>query len=399
MEKNVFRQPTVRLIYNRYKHASDSRPAVIEICISYDRKQKYMSTGIFVRPKEWKNGQVTARPDMLQLNHQLQKMVEEVRDVLYEMSVKGEIDIFDVPHRLNNRRMNKTDFTTFMAERAKVRMHGQAPDTQKRYLRANAAIAAYGRFKTFADITDKNLIAFDDWLAQKKMKDYSKWQNYHRVLNSYINDAIAEGYLQRNPYRWVNIKKDKRSHAVDRYLTPHEMNAIITAKMPTESLCRVRDVFVFQTYTCMAFKDLYAFDKKNIHELNGMKVYLMDRGKNEKPFVVPLMRPALEILEKYNYKLPVLTCTPYNRELKIVAQAAGVDRPVSTHWARHTGATLLLNEEGVELKIVSKILGHTSTRITEQVYAKLLNETVIKAVAMVDRRKDSMAKTAKKSEV
>ena len=69
----------------------------------------------------------------------------------------------------------------------------------------------------------------------------------------------------------------------------------------------------------------------------------------------------------------------YNQHLKLVALAAGVDKPVSTHYARHTGATLLLNE-GIDMRIISKICGHSSTKITEQVYAKLLDETVVDAI-------------------
>ena len=89
---------------------------------------------------------------------------------------------------------------------------------------------------------------------------------------------------------------------------------------------------------------------------------------------------ALEVLEKYGNKLPIISNVKYNEYLKIVAQAAGIDKPVSTHWARHTGATMLLNE-GVDMKIVSRICGHSSTRITEAVYAKLLDETVVDAVS------------------
>ena len=59
--------------------------------------------------------------------------------------------------------------------------------------------------------------------------------------------------------------------------------------------------------------------------------------------------------------------------------AKGIEKPISSHWARHTGATLLLNE-GIDMKIVAKICGHSSMKITEQVYAKLLDETVVEAV-------------------
>ena len=87
------------------------------------------------------------------------------------------------------------------------------------------------------------------------------------------------------------------------------------------------------------------------------------------------------ILKKYKNKLPVISNVKYNEYLKVVAQAAGIDKPVSSHWARHTGATLLLNQGGLDMKIVAKICGHSSTRITEKVYAKLLDESVVDAMA------------------
>lgn len=107
--------------------------------------------------------------------------------------------------------------------------------------------------------------------------------------------------------------------------------------------------------------------------------YIGKRGKTGKNFTIPLLPPALKILKKYNNKLPIISNVKYNLYLKAVAQNAGVDKPLTTHWARHTGATLLLNE-GVDMRIVSKICGHSSTRITEKVYAKLLDETVVDAL-------------------
>ena len=75
----------------------------------------------------------------------------------------------------------------------------------------------------------------------------------------------------------------------------------------------------------------------------------------------------------------------YNAYLKVVAQSAGIDKPITTHWARHTGATLLLNE-GIPMRIVSRICGHSSTKITEAIYAKLLDETVVNAIKKVKDR-------------
>jgi integrase len=152
--------------------------------------------------------------------------------------------------------------------------------------------------------------------------------------------------------------------------------------MPTKSLERVRDVFIFQTYTCLSYTDLKKFDARLIQEIKGMKVYLGSRQKTDKPFTIPILSPAWDVIMKYEGKLPLISNPKYNEYLKVVAQSAGIDKPLSSHWARHTGATMLLNE-GVDMRIVSKICGHSSTKITEQSYAKLLDETVIEAVGKV----------------
>jgi integrase len=214
------------------------------------------------------------------------------------------------------------------------------------------------------------------------MKPYSKWNNYHRFLNSFILDAIDEGYLKRNPYKWININKSKQTKGIERCLSPEEFIKIKTAKLSTESLERVRDLFVFQVYTCLSYSDLKEFDSKMVQEVKGVNTYVGKRHKTDITFTIPLLSPALDILHKYDGKLPVISNVKYNLYLKAVAQAAEIDKPVSSHWARHTGATLLLNE-GVPMQIVSKICGHSSTKITEQVYAKLLDETVVDAVTSI----------------
>ena len=107
--------------------------------------------------------------------------------------------------------------------------------------------------------------------------------------------------------------------------------------------------------------------------------------KTKKDTTIPLLPTALSILDKYKGVLPVISNVKYNEYLKIVSQAAGLSYPLSTHWARHTGATILLNE-GVDMKIVTKICGHSSMKITEQIYAKLLDETVVDAVESVKHK-------------
>ena len=150
----------------------------------------------------------------------------------------------------------------------------------------------------------------------------------------------------------------------------------------------MRDVFVFQTYTCLAYKDLADFDlSKGKKCKDGRIIYSSKRGKTGEEFTFLVLKPAMAVLNKYGGKLPVLSNVNYNKYLKVVAQAAGIDKPITTHWARHTGATILLNE-GVDMETVAKILGHSSTRITRSTYAKLLDTTVADKMLEIEEKLD-----------
>lgn len=376
--------PKLSFIYDRYKKASSTRKASVELRITYNYKQKYISTGISLYPKEWKRGVVVNTSDAQQLNQQLDKLLIDVRQILIDMSRKSFIDIFKVPEELKRRKDAHIGLFDFIMKRITVREYGKAEDTKERYERFIRLFKQWNGIKDFEDITETNIIKYDEYLKSQGMKDYSKWNNYHRFLNSFILDAIDAGYIKKNPYKWLNIEKGKSTNGLQRCLTPEEFNKIKNVKLPTESLEHVKDMFIFQTYTCLSYADLRDFDIQKIVTIKGMKVYTGKRDKTGKQFTIPLLSEALSILKKYGNKLPVISNVKYNQYLKVIAQAACIDKPISTHYARHTGATLLLNE-GVDMQIVSKICGHSSTKITEQVYAKLLDETVVDALKKLDK--------------
>ena len=371
--------PQVTLVFDRRKIATPTVKASVEFRICHNYKQKFISTGIKLNSTQWKNGKITNCPDIIQISQTLDKMLTDIRQVIYDMVNEGNIDIQDIPRKLSLLYTGKIKFLDYCDQRAEIRKYGKKKDSQERYDRFIRLFKEWGKINDFEDITEKNIISYDKYLLDQGMKPYSKWNNYHRFLNGFILDAIDDGLMQKNPYKWVNIDKEKNSSGIDKCLTPTEFRKIKTAKMPTESLERVRDIFVFQTYTCLRYSDLALFDASLIKEIKGMKVYIRKAKKTNKQFTVPMLPPALDILDKYRGKLPIISNVKYNLYLKNVAQAAGLDIGLTTHWARHTGATLLINE-GVDSKIIRKICGHSSTKITEQIYAKLLDETVVDAV-------------------
>jgi site-specific recombinase XerD len=374
----INKYPQISFIYDRRKIASPQKKAAVELRINYAGKQKFLSTGVLLYPNQWKKGLIVNCPDSLQISQTLDKLVTDVRQIVLDMIDKGNIDINQIPERIKQKQVEHISFIEYCKVRAEVRKYGLDPDSQLRYDRFIKFFVEWGLITKFEDITDTNIILYDKYLSSQGLKRSTIWNNYHRFLNSFILDAIDDDLVSRNPYKWVNIER-RRIDSLEKCLTPQEFNRLKFSKMPTESLERVRDLFVFQTYTCLRYSDLARFNSNNIILINGTEVYRCTQKKTKKGATIPLLKPALDILDKYRGVLPLISNVKYNEYLKIVAQASGIDKPLSTHWARHTGATILLNE-GIDMKVVSKICGHSSLKITEQIYAKLLDETVVNAI-------------------
>ena len=114
----------------------------------------------------------------------------------------------------------------------------------------------------------------------------------------------------------------------------------------------------------------------------GRLIYTGHRQKTGQEFTFMLLPEAVRILDKYNGKLPIMSNQKYNDALKMLTVYAKVNKVISSHWARHTGATLMLNA-GIDMEIVAKVLGHSSTKITREIYAKMLDTTVADAMEKV----------------
>ena len=396
---SIIMQPVITYIYNRYGKASSTRDAVIELRFAYLNRQKYMSTGIRVYPKEWdsKHQRVINRMDAAILNKTLDKLMIEVRQVIYDMIDDGHIDIFAIPARLDAKRKKAGTFPDFVKERLPIHKHGQSPLRQKAYDRFFNFLDEYGKFRQFSDVNEHTILELDRYLQKKKMMASSRWANYHRFLNSFIRDAQKENLVTYNPYDRIRIDKGDDSQSIEKHLSAEELRKLRSAVMPTERLDRVRDLFVFQCFTCMAYVDLAAFSAEKVKTVDGKDIIFGQRGKTGVEYQIPLLRPAKDILDKYDGHLPaaltakkkgrkgVMTNQQYNKALKEVVEAAGLGIHVTTHWARHTGATMLLNA-GVEMDVIAKVGGWSDTKVLRRIYAKLHPETVVKAVNEIENK-------------
>ena len=202
---------------------------------------------------------------------------------------------------------------------------------------------------------------------------------YMRKLKTILIYAIREGYITTNPITF-KFHKDKVEKDP---LTLEEVRRIRTVKLGSKRIENIRDLFILQCYTGLAFRDMSCFCEKDIKiDKDGKEWIVKERIKTGITALIPILPVVKEILVKYNYRLPTLTNQKYNSYLKEIQDVCGITKTLHSHLARHTCGTLLLNA-GVDMLTVSKVLGHSSTKTTEAVYAKLLPETIMRRVEEV----------------
>ena len=145
-------------------------------------------------------------------------------------------------------------------------------------------------------------------------------------------------------------------------------------KLP-EREARIRDLFIFAAYTGLAFCDTQDFDFRTMTEQIG-DLYYIDgsRLKTGTNFFTPILPPAMEVLKKYNFKLPKISNQKANDILHMIEVRMGLNKPVTFHVARHSFATLSLSHD-IPIEKVARMLGHKDIKTT-QIYAKVLKSTI-----------------------
>ena len=231
--------------------------------------------------------------------------------------------------------------------------------------------------KMLSDLTTSDMEDIYKYMLRKMSNNSAIC--YMRKLKTILIYAIREGYITTNPITF-KFHKDKVEKEP---LTLEEVRRIRTVKLGSKRIENIRDLFILQCYTGLAFRDMSSLSEKDIKiDKDGKEWIVKERIKTGVPAFIPILPVVKEILVKYNYHLPTLTNQKYNSYLKEIQEVCGIKKTLHSHLARHTCGTLLLNA-GVDMLTVSKVLGHSSTKTTEAVYAKLLPETIMRRVEEV----------------
>lgn len=372
--------PSLRFVFDKKHVATKKKRGLVQLEVLSEGKRKWIGTGVKLYSDQWNDRKkVINSAEMLQLNQRLDEMMRVIQDWINELIRKKETFEFEKLDTFLKYVNHSENYIEFLERRINER-NDISESTRQSHQVLISSLKEFGGITYMSDLTVQNIKLYDNWLYGK---GYSQptIHNYHKRNKVYIREAMSLGLLKDYPYAGVVVKRGKNKRR--RFLYQEELDKIRNAKIPNESISRVRDMFVFQSFTGLAYADLAKFNfKRDVIEHDGKYIINDVRVKTEENYYIVLLSPALEVLKRYNFELPIISNAQYNLRLKLVADYAGLDKNLTTHMARHTFATLALTK-GVQLKVVSKMLGHSSIKVTEE-YATILNEDVNKGYELFE---------------
>lgn len=237
------------------------------------------------------------------------------------------------------------------------------------------------RFLTFlrdldTDLRHLTLPQLHDFYAGLKVAGFSgsTAATYMAVVKSLLRFALLAGYLSFNVGAALKVRRAK-DRRVQRILSEDEVQMLLDAAMVPD-----RIVLLFLYGSALRVSELIALRWEDVHWPAGaapLGAITVVEGKGDKQRTIPVAVEYLTALKDMaswdegrgqghifrNRSGDKLTRQAINKLVERVRKQAGIEKPVSPHWFRHSHATHAA-AAGVPQHVIQAQLGHASLTTT-----------------------------------
>lgn len=242
--------------------------------------------------------------------------------------------------------------------------------------------------RSFAEIDVYWITGFKTFLQSAKvlkktktgfLSDNSKML-YWSKLKTCFNSAVKAGIIQKNPM--LSVCGFTKKENTRMYLTVDEVR-----KLSATNCCNddCKKAFLFSCMTGLRLGDIKKLTWGDVQQHGDFIRIVFKQKKTGGIEYLDVTPQAAELMGERGkhddcvFRVTNLATVSY--ALKKWVAAAGIDKAISFHCARHTFAVMML-DIGVDIYTVSKLLGHKRLETT-QVYAKVLDKNKQLAVKKI----------------
>jgi integrase/recombinase XerD len=399
---------SVTIVFRKDK-LNKKNEAPIHLRIIKDRKISYISTGYSVLESEWDDANKKIKSiakgrdhkeTVARMNATISKRYSDIQKEVIELeSTKRQVTSKQVKDIVFGKKPQ--DFFPFAKSIVETYKTDNKSGTYSRTTSVIAKMEAYAPDISFHDITPKFISEYEQYLKTEKGNSINTVHANFKFIRLVFNKAFEMDVIEHslNPFLKYKMKTEKTQRE---YLTEVELEAFNNVE--TDSGTRMdlhKDMFVFSAYAAgIRVSDMLQLQWKHF---DGTSINFTIKKTGDQ-LSIKIPNKGLAILEKYklaNSKsndyifnmLPpntfllsakeiddaISSATAYiNKNLKLIAKKADIEKNISFHIARHTWATRALRK-GISIDKVSKLMGHAAIKET-QVYAKIINSELDKAM-------------------
>ena len=386
------------VLFYRRSTMTKTGECAIRMRISVNGTRIDSNTGKYIDPALWNQSKERAKgtsKNAIDLNDYIDETNIKLFKLFQDMQSEG---VVATAQELHNRFFNigvhkvveRMIITTFQEHNQECRaLMGRDFElgTIKKYETITRLLQRY--IKKKYEVEDLPLTSLDrDFVYGFEMYlkiDRNQQQNtvarYMKGLKKITNRALANDWITKDPFAGTKARTVQTNPT---FLTLDELH-IIYRRHFDGVLDVVRDMFVMAAFTGLAFIDISNLKREHVVEDNDGNMWIRKpRQKTDIVQNIPLLDIPKAILKKYedNPKaaekgtlLPVPCNQVMNRYLKEIGNICEIGKVLTTHVARHTYATVCLSQ-GVRIENVSKMLGHTSIKMTQH-YARVLDSSIM----------------------
>lgn len=384
-------------VYARASKANAAGQHPIYVRITIQGKRTEFSTKKFISPSKWDqkkmkmNGNTEEARSINSYLDSVRNKLTQTQVVLEYQAANMTLDTFMNAYQGKSTHRERMLIPIFKDHNKKLKaLIGieYAKGTHGRYEISLKHTQDYIRFQYGTDdiaisqIDHAFVTDYDFYLRTERLCGNNTTVKYIKNFQKIIKICLANGWMTSDPC--INYKV-KLQEIERNFLTEEELEALVEKQINMERLAVVRDIFLFSCFTGLAYIDVKQLTSDNIVKgIDGQLWIDTKRQKTSTPSRIPLLRTALDIIQKYqdhpkcnneNTLLPVSSNQKMNAYLKEIAAICGIRKELTFHCARHTFATTVTLSNGVPIESVSKMLGHKNIRTTQH-YAKITDSKV-----------------------
>ena len=387
-EKVSTKTLSIKFYLKPIKHKENT--FVVHTQIVFNRTKAEFTTGLRCLNTEWNDSKEEFRKNSV-YNQQLSTIKSKVFRIKNQLDESASFyNAADIKKQLLGNQQSDAKLLIYFEDYIKRNLKNDAWSNATRRLYSNTYnylecfLSKHGANGITLNQFDLILIGkFDDYLKQVVWNDLgarlsaSSINKHHARLKAVLNDAISRGELVNKHYTKFKLAFPSSNRE---YLTKDELAKINSLDFSDDkTLDAVRDIFMFSCYTGLRFCDAMELSLEDIMMINDEQHIRVDQIKTNERREIPLLTPAVGIINKYNSAhfrlikhkiLPSYSNQRVNIYLKVIAAQAGINKNLTHHIARHTCATTILLDNNVPIEVVSHWLGHTNIKTT-QIYAKI----------------------------